>query len=143
MSKYLFVYGTLLPDKAPTEIAHAVSKLRIVGKGQTRGRLYDFGDFPGAIIEPSARSSVTGLVYEIPQDPKLLHALDIYEGFDERHPAGSLFLRRKRLVTLDNGRRVLSWVYEYNRDPSNGVHLPTGDYRHRVRHRKLARIAGD
>jgi gamma-glutamylcyclotransferase (GGCT)/AIG2-like uncharacterized protein YtfP len=143
MSKYLFVYGTLLPDEAPAEIARAIRKLRVVGRGRTRGRLYDFGDFPGAVVNPSARSTIAGLVYEIPADPELLRQLDRYEGVDSFHPANSLFLRRKRWITLHDGRRLLSWVYEYNRDPANGVHLPKGNYEERAGARKPARIAGD
>jgi gamma-glutamylcyclotransferase (GGCT)/AIG2-like uncharacterized protein YtfP len=143
MSKYLFVYGTLLPDEAPAEIARAIRKLRVVGRGRTRGRLYDFGDFPGAVVNPSARSTIAGLVYEIPADPELLRQLDRYEGVDSFHPANSLFLRRKRWITLEDGRRLLSWVYEYNRDPVDGVYLPRGNYGDRARIRKPARIAGD
>ncbi len=143
MSKYLFVYGTLLPDEAPAEIARAIRRLRVVGRGRARGRLYDFGDFPGAVVTPSARSTIAGLVYEIPADPELLRELDSYEGFDPIHPTNSLFLRRKRWITLEDGRRLLSWVYEYNRDPGSGVYLPRGNYGDRARMRKPARIAGD
>jgi len=143
MSKYLFVYGTLLPDEHPCEIADAVRKLRRVGKARARGRLYDFGDYPGAVLDASARETITGLVYEIPEEPTLLRKLDAYEGFDERHPESSLFLRKRRWVRLDDGRRQLAWVYEYNGDPSTGTHISHGDYRHRTRARRPARIAGD
>ncbi len=133
MTRYLFVYGTLAPDRAPAGIARAVSKLRPVGDAWTRGRLYDFGDYPGAIFSGQTSSRVVGQVWELVGGMNLLRTLDAYEEFDERHPENSLFVRKKRLIRLDDGRQLLAWVYEYNRDPSNGALIPHGDYRRHVR----------
>lgn len=132
MTNYLFVYGTLMADRAPAEIAHAVRKLRLAGDGWTAGRLYDLGDYPGAIFN-SGSSKVIGQVYELAGGMNLLRKLDKYEEFDERHPEKSLFVRKKRRVWLDDGRRLLAWIYEYNRDPSHGVFIPHGDYRRHQR----------
>jgi gamma-glutamylcyclotransferase (GGCT)/AIG2-like uncharacterized protein YtfP len=133
---HLFVYGTLLPDHAPAEIANTLKRLRVVGGGRVRGRLYNFGDYPGAIVTPSASSCINGLVYEIPVNTNLLRELDAYEGYDERHPERSLFLRKRRMITLDDDRKVLSWVYEYNSDPGDAVYLPGGTYSVRRRSRR-------
>jgi gamma-glutamylcyclotransferase (GGCT)/AIG2-like uncharacterized protein YtfP len=141
MSNYLFVYGTLLPEHAPAEIADAVKRLQVVGRGRARGRLYDFGDYPGAIVAPSASSSINGLVYQIQGNSNVLRELDTYEGYDERHPERSLFLRKRRLITLDDGRRVLSWIYEYNGDPGKAVYLPRGTYSVRRQQRRASPLA--
>src|SRR5579871_2916019 len=128
MIKHLFVYGTLLPHRAPPELAGTIGALRKVGAGHTRGHLFDFGEYPGAIFDDSTPSTVRGLVYELPPRPGVLQELDAYEGFDRSRPRNSLFVRKKRAITLRNGRRLLSWVYEYNGDPRRGTPLPSGRY---------------
>jgi len=127
MTRYLFVYGTLTPDRAPDETAGAVSKLRLVGDGWTHGRMYDFGDYPGAIFSPGS-SKIIGTLYELMGGMNLLRKFDIHEEFNQRHPEKSLFVRKKRMIWLNDGRRLLAWVYEYNRDPSQGRLIPQGDY---------------
>ena len=52
MPQHLFVYGTLHPDRAPAEIAHAVRHLREIGPATLRGTRYDLGDYPGVVIYP-------------------------------------------------------------------------------------------
>jgi gamma-glutamylcyclotransferase (GGCT)/AIG2-like uncharacterized protein YtfP len=142
VTNYLFIYGTLMPDHAPAEIARAVRKLRRVGNGWTSGRLYDFGEYPGAIFAAQGESKVRGAIYEMQGGMNLLRQLDVYEEFDERHPERSLFLRKKRPIRLDDKRQLLAWVYEYNRDPSTGVAIPKGDYRDHLRRRKHGRTTG-
>ena len=51
MKDYLFAYGTLAEDRVPLEIASAVKRLKYVGDGFIFGRLYDLGDYPGAVLE--------------------------------------------------------------------------------------------
>lgn len=142
MIRHLFVYGTLLPHEAPPELSHTVSKLRKVGAGHTRGHLYDFGEYPGAVLGRSGGEIISGIVYELPTNPGVLHELDAYEGFDRVHPESSLFIRKRRFVTLHDGRKLLSWVYEYNGDPSMGTQIPSGRYV-RSKSEKPVRMAGD
>ena len=139
MTRYLFLYGTLMPDHAPAEIARTVRNLRRIASGRVPGRLYDFGDYPGAIFTPSGSSAIKGEVYDLHGGMNLLRRLDTYEEFDELHPEDSLFVRKKRLVRLKGSRQVLAWVYEYNGDPSAGILIPTGDYRKWVKTRKQRR----
>jgi gamma-glutamylcyclotransferase (GGCT)/AIG2-like uncharacterized protein YtfP len=103
MIRYLFAYGTLLPHEAPSELTDIVVKLRKIGVGCTRGRLYDFGEYPGAVVGHSSGEPITGMVYELPPNSSVLHELDAYEGFDKFHPESGLFIRKKRLITLRNG----------------------------------------
>jgi hypothetical protein len=60
MSQHLFLYGTLLPSEAPKEIASLVKRFRRLGSARVRGRFYDFGEFPGAVLDPSSRTMFMG-----------------------------------------------------------------------------------
>ena len=129
MTKYLFLYGTLKPDAADCEIADIVSHLRSVGKGYVPGRLYDLGEYPGAVVDPSANTFVGGLLVEAPTDKALFEALDRYEEFDPSNLRASLFIRKKTKVRLADGRSVEGWIYVYNRDPGKAPLIRGGNYR--------------
>lgn len=129
MSNYVFTYGTLLPKHAPAEIADAVSKLRPVGKGVVHGLLYDFGEYPGAVLDASSERKIFGTVFRLPDDPKVLRQLDSYEGFNARARSKSVFVRRLYPVTLVNGRKMSCWVYVYNREPGTAPILARGRYK--------------
>ncbi len=117
MSNHLFVYGTLLPGSAPTEIAHAAAQLHPIGEGSVRGRLYDLGHYPGLILDPSGQP-VFGIVFQIPDDPAVLQAIDDYEEFFADMPQASQFLRTRARVMLTTGAAIECWIYVYNRDVS-------------------------
>jgi gamma-glutamylcyclotransferase (GGCT)/AIG2-like uncharacterized protein YtfP len=124
---YLFSYGTLLPKHAPREIAPTVRKLRRVGQGFVRGRLYDLGDYPGAVLTRSG-PLIRGLVFELPEDPEVLERLDQYEEFNRSRPKASLFVRKRRVVQLQDGRKIYCWIYAYNRPTGTASPLPSGEY---------------
>lgn len=118
MSEYLFTYGTLRPGRAPAGIAAAMAKLRVLGAGRVRGVLYDFGLYPGAILDAGAAMEIEGTVFELPEEPGVLRQLDAYEEFNPDAPESSLFLRELHAVKLDSGGTLTCWVYVYNRDPA-------------------------
>src|SRR5437588_543686 len=128
MSEYLFVYGTLRPELAPDEVADAVHQLRRIGAATVRGQLYDLGEYPGAILDASANTTISGEVFELPDDQTVLAALDEYEGFNPNDSEASLFVRIKCQVTLSDGRKLESWIYVYNRSPEQMPLLTSGDY---------------
>jgi gamma-glutamylcyclotransferase (GGCT)/AIG2-like uncharacterized protein YtfP len=125
--RYLFSYGTLLPQHAPREIAPTMRRLRRVGQGFVRGRLYDLGDYPGAVLTRNG-PLIRGLVFELPDDPEVLERLDKYEEFDRSRPKGSLFVRKRRIVSLQDGKKVFCWIYAYNRPTGAAPPLASGDY---------------
>lgn len=128
MSGYLFTYGTLQPGRVPAEIAQTAKKLQPVGKGFVRGVLYDLGDYPGAILDPSSQRTITGTVFQLPDEEGVLRRLDEYEGFDSSAPGGSLFIRAMEPVMLASGGAVECWVYVYNRDAKRARILESGVY---------------
>jgi len=135
---HLFVYGTLSPRHAPPEIASTVRRLRPVGTATVRGRLYDLGEYPGAILNEKSRSVIRGEVFELPADRSALTSLDNYEGFEPAKPASSLFLRRVCPVTMDDGKRLRCWVYIYNGDMKDAQPLRSGRYSRRRAARRNA-----
>ncbi|HEY1262905.1 MAG TPA: gamma-glutamylcyclotransferase family protein, partial [Terriglobales bacterium] len=74
MERYLFIYGTLSPRHAPAEISGAVRRLRRVGKGSVQGKLYDLGEYPGAVLSKSG-NAISGEVFALPEDGELLSSL--------------------------------------------------------------------
>jgi gamma-glutamylcyclotransferase (GGCT)/AIG2-like uncharacterized protein YtfP len=111
MSEYLFAYGTLQPGLAPKEIAPVAEKLRPIGEGFAFGRLYDLGHYPGAVFSPASPRRIYGTVFELPDDPELLHKLDAYEGGE--------YVRIEQMVTLVAGGGYACWVYDYLGKPSD------------------------
>jgi len=128
MSEHLFLYGTLIPSEAPKEIAPIVKRFRRLGSAHVRGRLYDFGEFPGAILDPSSRTMIHGELVALPSDAGILQALDRYEEFDPVDPKKSLFIRKKAKVRMANGSSREGWVYVYNRPLGNAKLVRGGDY---------------
>lgn len=154
--RHLFVYGTLrwslLPEAYRPAIARGVTppavsatplwneeqfpellravsqRLQYAGSGQVRGRLYDLGPYPAAVVDPQADSDIHGDVYWLPPDPAVLVSLDAYEGYDACYPERSLFRRVPVQVRLDDGRTIECWMYVYNRDLGDAVIIPEGDY---------------
>jgi gamma-glutamylcyclotransferase (GGCT)/AIG2-like uncharacterized protein YtfP len=108
----LFIYGTLHPDRAPQQISAAARQLIPAGRGTIRARIYDFGEYPGVILDDSA-SPIPGEIFIVP-DTRTLALLDGYEDFRPGDPAASLFLRTQAVVTLDEGSQLECWVYVWN-----------------------------
>jgi gamma-glutamylcyclotransferase (GGCT)/AIG2-like uncharacterized protein YtfP len=131
MPDHLFLYGTLLPERAPAGLREALGRCARVGRGFLRGRLCDLGPYPGLVPDPSAPGRVTGQVFRLPDREDVLTALDAYEGFDPADPAGSLYLRLPHDVELAGGDTLSCWVYVYNRDPGPARLIPGGDYLNR------------
>lgn len=139
--RYLFSYGTLLPRLAPPEIRPTVQRLRRVGKGFVRGQLFDLGEYPGAILSRSG-PPIVGQIFELPDDPEVLNRLDEYEGFDRSHPGASEFVRQRRSVQLEGGRKIFCWVYIYNRAVQAKRAVSGGDYS-KARARRTRRVGSE
>jgi len=128
MSQHLFLYGTLLPGEAAEEVASIVKRFRRLGSAHVRGRLYDFGEFPGAVLDHSSRTMIHGQLVLLPSDGRILEALDRYEEFDPLDPRKSLLVRKKAKVWMANGSSREGWIYVYNRHPGKAKLVHGGDY---------------
>jgi gamma-glutamylcyclotransferase (GGCT)/AIG2-like uncharacterized protein YtfP len=128
MSNHLFGYGTLLPELVPAVLKEIVARFQFIGSGVVRGRMYDLGQYPGAVPDDSADTLIVGKVFRLPADEALLKALDEYEGFDPHSPHASLFVRTRCTAVLSDGQTLSCWMYAFNR-PTDGLPLITdGDY---------------
>jgi len=89
---HVFVYGTLRRGEI-NDIERLARRLMLsppllLGEAHVRGRLVDFGDWPGLVEDGDAR--ILGEVYVV--DDPLLAAMDAVEEYDP--DGGSLFVRR-------------------------------------------------
>jgi gamma-glutamylcyclotransferase (GGCT)/AIG2-like uncharacterized protein YtfP len=128
MSEHLFVYGTLLSGEAPKGIASIVKRCRRLGLAYVRGRLYDLGEYPGAILDPSSPNMVQGELIALPPEGGILDALDRYEEFNPLDPKRSLFIRKKAKIWMANGSSREGWIYVYNKHPGKARLVRGRDY---------------
>ena len=114
MSGKLFVYGTLHPSRAPQALQDLVSRFRSRGRGTVKGRLYDFGAYPGVVLDETA-GLVAGEVFLLPEDTDTFARLDDYEGYVPASLSESLYLRQVVGVRMEDGGELQAWIYVYNR----------------------------
>ena len=104
----VFVYGTLRAGGVRA-IPALFPDARLIGTGTVRGRLRDFGAYPGLVLDPVG-PGVVGEVYEI--SGSALRAMDEIERYVPADEARSYYLRRRVPVTLAAGGTLEAWVYE-------------------------------
>jgi gamma-glutamylcyclotransferase (GGCT)/AIG2-like uncharacterized protein YtfP len=114
MLDLLFVYGTLCRGFSRHKFLRAAGA-KYEGRGSVRGRLYDLGDFPGALPAQGDSVQVGGEVYRLPNPESALKVLDGVEAFGPASPQTSLFRRERVEVRLENRVTVQAWIYWLNR----------------------------
>lgn len=110
MSNLLFVYGTLLSN-SPHPMALQLSRqAQLLGTATCQGTLYDFGKWPGMLLEGSG--DVYGEVHRLHDAPFSLRHLDAYEGIGEgiENPE---YERCVVPVQLTLGPTITAWAYTY------------------------------
>ena len=119
-SSYLFVYGTLL-DKQNEFGAYINANCTFYANGRFKGRLYDIGEYPGAINHPEGGNYVYGKIYRVTDTKKVFKQLDYYEGFGPDEAQPNLFLRE--LISTEAADETIEcWAYLYN-FPVDGLRL--------------------
>lgn len=108
--RLIFVYGTLRRGGV-RGIPSLFPDAELIGAGAVKGRLYDFGAYPGLLCDP-AGGDVQGEVYRV--DDAALRAMDEIERFVEGDDEACYYFRREHLVALRDGRSVTAWLYECN-----------------------------
>ena len=102
---YVFIYGTLrageINDIQNAAARHDIASPEFIGISQVNGRLYDFGTYPGLVLDAAA-GPVRGDIYLI--DDALIPVLDdiemIVPGVE-----GLYRVERVRVETVTNGER--------------------------------------
>jgi gamma-glutamylcyclotransferase (GGCT)/AIG2-like uncharacterized protein YtfP len=105
----LFVYGSLRRGfRAQGLMRHLGA--RYLGKAGVRGRLFNLGEFPGAMKATGPSQRVLGELYYLRGAVRALKSLDRYEGRQYR--------REVTEVELESGRRGQAWIYWLKRVPT-------------------------
>ncbi|WP_114783334.1 gamma-glutamylcyclotransferase family protein [Botryobacter ruber] len=123
----LFVYGTLLQESNSEMAAFMRRNSTDLGSGYIFGRLYDLGDYPGAVVSTAEGDKVYGHLYQLHQPADVLPALDAYEEFGPDFPEPNLFIREVVEVHF-NGTSRYCWVYLYNGAVNEAARIASGDY---------------
>lgn len=124
---HLFVYGTLRRGFQSHEILRRF-RAQFLARGQVRGRLYDLGEYPGAVESVSKADRVLGEVYRLPNPAHAFAVLDRFEGFDPGNTRSSLFERKETTVALAGGDQVQAWIYWMQNSRGLARRLTSGDY---------------
>ncbi|ODA67284.1 AIG2-like family protein [Methyloligella halotolerans] len=127
MPRHLFVYGTLRRGSQGPMAAQLHAATTWIGPATASGALYDFGSFPGAVFDPRHPGFIVGEVFVMPEDARLLAALDAYEGIAEIEEDG-LYRRVEIELRLRDGEHVSAWSYELVEVPPPSRRIPHGDW---------------
>jgi len=124
---YLFVYGTLLNTNNEFAI-YLKNNCSFYDNGRFKGRLYDIGEYPGAIADVYSQGYVYGCVFIMNKVAQVLKKLDDYEGFGPEQEQPNLFIRK--MVEIESDERIIScWCYLYNLPVDGLQFIISGDYR--------------
>jgi gamma-glutamylcyclotransferase (GGCT)/AIG2-like uncharacterized protein YtfP len=123
---YLFVYGTLL-DNNNSYGAYLQQHCSLLQPGKLKGRLYDIGDYPGAIADVGSDQYVHGSIYLMDEPEKILEFIDDYEGFGDDQTQPNLFIRIQAVIETDTSK-VECWVYVYNLPVEHLPRIRSGRY---------------
>ena len=126
--QYLFVYGTLRKDFGSDRYPLLARYASLAGEGCFQGRLYRIDYYPGAIPSDDSAHQVKGEVYGLHEPEFVLSQLDRYEECGPEFNEPTEYRREKHEVTLLNGRKVIAWVYIYNRPVENFPLISSGDF---------------
>ncbi len=124
----LFVYGTLRK-----QWEHPLSRMlrresRFLGEAAFPGRLYDLGEYPGAVRSSVATEWVKGDLFLLSNPAESFGVLDEYEGVAAPVGGVALFRRERCSALLGPGRMVESWVYLFNRPTDGFRRIDSGDF---------------
>lgn len=126
--EFLFVYGTLRQGFVNPVRAKMEKYAGYPVPAVMQGKLFEIGHYPGAVLSDNPDELVHGDLYTIKDRKKLFAILDKYEESSDDFPAPREYIRKKISVTLSNGHKVIAWAYLYNRETSDKIRIPSGDY---------------
>lgn len=120
----VFAYGTLMEGFVRRSL---LGPAILEGPGRIRGSLYDFGEYPGVVLDDGGW--VAGELYRLPDIESRLPLMDREEWCDPQDETRSLYVRRRVPVHLADGAPREAWLYVYNGPPGRGPRIPSGDWR--------------
>jgi len=125
LNNYLFIYGTLL--EAQNAFAIYLNENSVFySKAKFKGRLYDMGDYPGAIDDADGYD-IYGSIVELHDPEEVLKHIDPYEGYGEGQRKPYLFIRKIITAETENGP-LDCWVYIYHRSVEGAKQITGGNF---------------
>ena len=126
MINKLFIYGSLL--ETDNEFGRYLKQhAAFYSKGKFKGKLYNAGEYPGAVYQPDGTYYVYGSIVMLDNIEKALKYIDDYEGFGDDQLQPNLFIR-KLLTVVTDSKPVKCWVYLYNHPVIHLKQIHSGDY---------------
>ena len=124
----LFAYGTMMTGYSRRPL---LDPAVLEGRAEVRGSLYDFGEYPGIILDDGGW--VVGELYRMSDLDARLPRFDAEEWYDPAAPTRSLYVRRRVTVQVAPGTTREAWIYTYNPavggPPDRGARIDGGDWR--------------
>ena len=126
MNNLLFVYGTLL-DKDNEYALYLKDQSSFYAEGRVKGKLYDIGEYPGAVLTGNNSGYVYGVILKLGNVKEVLRRVDEYEGYGEGETWPNEFVRVATMVETSKGD-IDCWIYLYNFPVINLPHITSGKY---------------
>jgi len=126
MNNLLFVYGTLLNEDNEYAV-YLKNNSSHYSYGKLRGKLYDIGEYPGAILSAENDDRIYGSILELCDPVKILPVIDDYEGYGEDQLQPNEFTRVTFDVETEAGH-IICWVYLYNLPVAGLTQIESGRY---------------
>lgn len=125
---HLFVYGTLRRGAETRMYRLLAQHSDFVGEAVWQGRLYKVDTYPGAVPSDDPVHRVRGEVYALREPAGILAALDVYEECGPGSAEPTEYVRAPQEVVVDDGRRLMAWVYVYQRPTTGLKEIVSGDF---------------
>ena len=122
-----FAYGTLRRGFSRHKYLEFL-RAQYLSRGAARGKLFNLGDYPGAVPSTNPADFVVGEVYRLPGPARALKLLDEWEGIRPESPVSGLFRREIAEIELGNGTVIEAWIYWLNRWHNPKRRIRSGDY---------------
>jgi gamma-glutamylcyclotransferase (GGCT)/AIG2-like uncharacterized protein YtfP len=112
MNNLLFVYGTLLNENNEYAV-YLKNHSRFYSYGKIKGKLYDIGEYPGAILSAKNKGYIYGSILELEHPKDVFPVIDDYEGYGNNQSMPNEFVRL--VVPVETASALINcWVYVYN-----------------------------
>ena len=126
--EFIFVYGTLRKEFSSSMSSILQRCCNYLSPGQMQGKMYEVGEYPGAVESDNPEDIVHGDIYSIIDPEIVLPVLDEYEECSEKFSRPHEYVRKMKMISTPGGESISAWVYIYNHDVTGFPRIRSGDY---------------